>query len=238
MLYEEISVHMLITLTGGIFFSFPITAMATEASATYDAIINLGGDCQPQHQMKINHLRKYALPFDHLVTPVESLLKILEQRFELFLEKETLAFKVTEKEKYIEDTRYGIRMIHDFSLTEDFLKDYEEIKAKYTRRIHRFHDILQSSQKVLFIRKRITKEQVVLLDLLIRKLYPKLEFLIVALDGSKECQEDWQIPHVRNFHLRQPEPYIWTGDDIAWKEIFEQLDLDMMKFTDALDDYC
>ena len=188
--------------------------------------------------MKINALRKYALPFDHLVTPVESLLKILEHRFELFLEKEALAFRATEKEKYVEDTRYGIRMIHDFSLTEDFLKDFEDIKAKYTRRIDRFQKLLQSSRKVLFIRKRITKEQVVLLDILIRKLYPQLEFLIVALDGSKECQEDWQIPHAKNFHLRQPEPYIWTGDDRAWKEIFDQLDLDMMKFTDAIDDDC
>ena len=39
----------------------------------HDAIINLGGDCQVAYQMYVNGIRKYALPFDTLITPFDAL---------------------------------------------------------------------------------------------------------------------------------------------------------------------
>lgn len=51
--------------------------------------------------------------------------------------------------------------------------------------------------------------------------------MLVALDGTQEIESDWQLEAVRNYYLRQPQPYIWIGDPEAWKEIFYALELDV-----------
>lgn len=194
--------------------------------APYDALVNLGGDCQMAWQMHINGIRQCALPFDKLITPFEALHSLLENKFEHFLEAENLEFIKETKHPYVIDNRYGVRLIHDFKLQDDFLKDYTEIKATYERRIKRLLEIMASSEKTLFIRKRITKEQAVSLHSLLQKtLGPQKSFLLVALDDSDEIKADWHLEGVKNFYLRQLEPYVWKGDDAAWREIFTALGL-------------
>jgi hypothetical protein len=52
----------------------------------FDAIINLGRDCQIAYQMHTNGIREYALPFDKLITQFDSLCKLLENKFDGFME--------------------------------------------------------------------------------------------------------------------------------------------------------
>lgn len=202
--------------------------------APYDAIINLGGNCQPQYQLKINKLRRYALPFDHLITPFGSLYLLLISKFEDYLLPDNFVLKTTDKEKYIEDVRYGTRLMHDLKLEENFLDDFASFKEKYERRIKRLYDILATSKKVLFIRQRITREQALQLDELLSQLFPHLEYLIVALDGTEEINTDWQLPRVKNFFLRQMDPYVWSGDNGAWKEIFVAVHIESMMIDSPL----
>jgi hypothetical protein len=190
----------------------------------YDAIINLGGDCQVEHQLKTNNLREYALPFDYLIAPCISVCRMLTNDFKGFLDKEQLAYK-HDNGKYILDTAYDTRMIHDFILTPDFLNDYEQIKEKYMRRIERFRELLATKKKVLFIRKRALKEEAQVLATIIKTLYPHLMYTLAILDGSESAKEAWNIEGVKNFYLSQPVPYVWTGDNEAWKEILRQLHL-------------
>ena len=211
-------------------------AETSQTAAPYDAIVNLGGDCQPQYQMKTNKLRPCALPFDYLITPFDSLYKILEERFEGFLKPENFMLKVNGKEKWVEDKAYGTRLIHDFPLNEKFLDEYEKVRSKYQRRIDRFLNILDKSKKVLFIRKRITREQAIKLDALISRLYPHLEYALVCLDGSEEIKTNWNLDRIRNFFLRQTTPYVWSGDNGAWAEIFAELQLESMKCDQPVQD--
>ena len=209
------------------YFTFTfVLALYFSVVQTYDEIINLGGDCQVQYQLNINGLRKNALPFDILITPHQSLCGMLKNNFDGFLIPENFELVVNAQgEKYILDKKYGTRLIHDFKLEEDFLKDYPEVKAKYERRINRFKELLISSEYPVFIRKEITKEQAIELRDVLSKICGERPFLLVALDGSEEIKTDWELESVANFHLKQPVPYIWKGDPQAWKEILYAIGL-------------
>ena len=204
---------------------------------SFDAIINLGGDCQVAYQLYIHGLRKYALPFDTLITPYDSLKKLLLAHFEDFMMKENFELNINEKgEKYILDKTYGVRLLHDFPLEEDFLRNYEEIAAKYLRRITRFFEIIEASEHPLFIRKNITKEQAAELSVMLFAMRAGKPFLLVALDDAQEIALDWQLERVRNYYLRQPEPYTWKGDPKAWKEIFQKLEFEITNEHDSSDE--
>ncbi len=200
----------------------------------YDAIINLGGDCQVAYQLSTHGLRTYALPFDSLVTPYNSLQKILENNFEAFMNKNNFELITNDKgEKYILDKKYGTRLLHDFKLEDTFLDNYENIAAKYIRRIERFNHLIKNSQCPLFIRKNITKEQATELNNVLSALREHKPFLLLALDHKEEIKTHWQIENTLNIYLKQPEPYIWKGDSEAWKNIFTALEL---KITNSFND--
>lgn len=204
---------------------------------SYDAIINLGGDCQVAYQLYIHGLRKYALPFDSLITPYDSVQRMLENNFENFMAPDNFELVVNENgEKYIVDKKYGARLLHDFAMQKDFLKDYEEIAAKYLRRIERFLDLIATSEYPLFIRKRITKEQAVELRDLLFKMREGRLFLLVVLDGTQEMESDWCLEGIRNYYLRQPNPYSWKGDSEVWKEIFCKLELEVSDAQNSSDE--
>ena len=193
----------------------------------YDAVINLGGDCQSAYQMSLHGIRHYALPFDSLITPVDSVIYLLEEQFCDFLKKDNLSLVTKGTEKFILDSKYNVRLIHDFKLEEDFLQEYDNIKEKYDRRVSRFLEILQTSRSVLFIRKNITKEQALRFDAALSRLYPHLDFALLALGGGQDIQEDWGIARVKNRFLKQLEPYSWKGDPNAWKALFQEMGLEL-----------
>lgn len=204
----------------------------------FDAIINLGGDCQVSYQLYINGLRTYALPFDILITPYEALHNMLVQNFEGFMEPENFVLVLNEKkEKYILDQKYGSRLLHDFTLEEEFLKDFPSISEKYLRRIERLSQLIKLSEYPLFIRKIVTREQTLALRDLLSDLRENRPFMLVALDGTDDITTDWHIENVRNFYLRQPQLYTWKGDPEAWKEIFLALDLCLSNSTQSSKEY-
>lgn len=129
--------------------------MTNSLAQPYDAIINLGGDCQVAYQLYVHGLRKYALPFDTLIAPYSALREMLEDNFDGFMAPDNFEFRVNEKgEKYILDKKYGTRLLHDCKLQEDFLEDYEAIAMKYLRRIERLIDLIITSEyPLLFVRE-------------------------------------------------------------------------------------
>ena len=192
----------------------------------YDAIINLGGDCQVAYQLHVHGLRQYALPFDGFITPFYALYNMVLYDFDGFLEPDNFELAIdSNNNKYILDKKYGIGLLHDFKLEEDFLSGYAVFVEKYGRRIDRFRNLMIESHYPLFIRKRITKEQAVKLRDLIVDLRQGRPFLLVALDNTDEIRSDWQLDLVVNYYLQQPKPYVWKGDTQAWKEIFDNLGL-------------
>ena len=188
---------------------------------SFDAIISLGCDCQVASQLQLHGLRKYALPFDWLLTPC--ITKILENKFEGFMTPDNFEFVVSETDgKYVLDKKYQTRLLHDFKMQEDFLKDYEEIAAKYDRRIERLYNIISSSDNPLFIRKGLSKEQAIVLQEIISKMRDGRSFLLTVLNDEPE--PNWQLENVRNFQFIQPNKYV-LGDSNSWRELFDILGL-------------
>ena len=232
--FRILTIMVLLFLTGGLrAHAQPadgegvVLESVAEKTVSHDAIINLGGDCQVAYQLTKHGLRDYALPFDALVTPYEALHALLTNEFEGFMTPDNFVFEMNEKaEKYILDKRYGIKLIHDFKINEKFLDDYEAVASKYERRIARLFERIRAAGYPLFIRKKITREQAAELRALLHTMRNGRPFILAALDGDKEgASEQWNFESVRNFYLKQPEPYSWKGDSQAWKEIFMALGL-------------
>ncbi len=193
----------------------------------FDALINLGGECQVAYQMRLHGIRNEALPFDWIITPFSGLKKILEEQFAHFLNPNNLTFVSNEKSTYVFDTYYGIRFLHDFKLIPEFMKDYARILPIYQRRIERFLQLLAESKHALFMRKNINKEQAIELRDLLKKLCPDNDFILLVVDRTPEMKQDWQLESIKNFYLRPPDPDSWKGDPVAWQEIFLSLSLQL-----------
>jgi hypothetical protein len=210
--------------------------------SSYDTIINLGGDCQVAWQLKLNNLRPYSLPFDWLVIPCSAIIKLLDNNFNNFLAKESLTFINKQPYPHIRDHLYSINLLHTFTLSENFLDTYDEVKAKYDKRTARFWHLINQGKKVLFIRKGITKIEAIDLDLVLQRLYPSLEYTILALDATniyysnEEIKENWELERVINIYLKQTEPYTWQGDSKAWKEILSDFDIKLPNHNEKEND--
>lgn len=202
----------------------------------YDAIINLGGDCQVAYQLHLHGLRSYALPFDAWITSYDSLQSILKNKFEGFLEASNFTFVDEAKnngvrECYILDQKYDVRIIHEGKTLEEFQQNYQEIRQKYQRRITRFFDFIESSVYPLFIRKTIahdqpvTKSQALALRDTLAVLRNGRPFMLLVVSSAEEAKEGWQDDQVCHCYLRQPTPYTWQGDPEAWEEIFNNMGL-------------
>jgi hypothetical protein len=111
-------------------------------------------------------LRKYALPFDWNITPTQSVIKLLDNNFENFLNKENLywcpptrrlLFTENNHELIVSDqeitpvicTKYNMLFPHDFINASE--QTYYEVWQKYYRRIERLRALLESSQYVIFV---------------------------------------------------------------------------------------
>ena len=116
--------------------------------------ITIGSDCSPAAALKNLNLRKYALPFDWVVTNTDGLSKCFEDNFSNF--HTNLSFNHNKK-RLIDE--YGFEFPHDYPLmdnihdtddntgeglfaeedgkhiTDDWRNYYNTIKEKYNRRI-------------------------------------------------------------------------------------------------------
>jgi hypothetical protein len=202
--------------------AFANQPMRSTGYQEYDEAISLGAHCQPAWQLRANNLRNCAYPFDALISPFDALVNFIANLGLDFLDRNMLnCVPIEGGGFYIQDLKYGLILIHDFQLIGNTLINYEEVKAKYDRRTKRFFDTLLSNKKVLFIRQDLSYEQATFLDHILHALFPNLAYTLVALNSREEAkyEHDWELERVRNFYLKQTDPYVWSGDDQAWKEI-------------------
>lgn len=222
-------------------FSFPSLSVASEESdssfaqlndldmsllralesSQYDEVISLGMNCQVAYQVRTNGMRRHAYPFDWVIIPFESLMTFLSEKGSEFLNQDKIALIDLPPGSHhfrALDLKYGIHLVHDFKAPV-FLSDYAEVKVKYDRRIKRFFDTLQlSNKRFLFVRLNITREQAEFLDHFLHTHYPKLSYTLLVLNDHPSFKGDWGLPRIRNFYLAQI-PNCWQGDHARWKEI-------------------
>jgi hypothetical protein len=202
----------------------------------FDIAIGLGGRCQVAYNLQKNGLRQQAFPFDWLITPFEGLIRFLAYQGRGFTNKENFLFHITAYNvpTAVMDTMYGFCLLHDFDYSlidgiptvkrfhEVEVRNYDEIKFKYDRRIKRFFEVLNSDKKVLLVRLGITYHQAVFLDEFIHSHYPNLDYLILAVDDSEEIKTDWGLTRVKNVYAQQVT--YWQGREDVWKAILDRFE--------------
>ena len=162
--------------------------------------ITIGYDCSPAAALRALDLRKAALPFDWVVTN----LNILDQCFQTKFSKYHTNLRFNPQRNRIFD-EYGFIFPHDYPLenhemkdenmgdigegvygeekgkqiTPDWEKYYPAVKEKYQRRIERFLEIVQISEKPIIILSRFPAEQInIIFDIFYRN-YRRKDIYIV-----------------------------------------------------------
>ena len=63
----------------------------SKPKANYE-VIPLGINCAIANYLRLYNLRKHALPFDWIVTPIQSAIKLIDNDFDDFLCRDNLVF--------------------------------------------------------------------------------------------------------------------------------------------------
>jgi hypothetical protein len=141
-------------------------------STSYN-IITIGYDCSPASVLRNLGLREHALPFDWVVSSPESLNLCFKERFTRF----HCELKYNQNRSRLVDA-YGFQFPHDYPhihiadgtpcqftevgegvigeeagqcITPEWPKYYDDVKAKYERRIARFNAIMADSKPLLVL---------------------------------------------------------------------------------------
>jgi hypothetical protein len=206
--------------------------------AEFDDIISLGGRCQIAHQLR--RIRPYAdraFPFDWLITPDASLLRLLEHDFADFLRLDGLAENATSRAEFsyrhVVETRYGIVLTHDFKQGTAIAAAWPAVRQKYVFLIDRWRSLLASDRRILFIRQSYGRTDAVTNDLddladaamggriakAIACTYPRLRFRILCLTHRPPTAAEPLPPGIDVAHVPQRTPWSWTGCDAAWNSL-------------------
>ena len=112
-----------------------------ECTETYDNCISLGWFCGTASSLSQLGLRSFSGPFDWCLSDFQAVVNQIDNEFADFLKKDNLEM-VNKNPKVFRDRKYNFYYNHD--VKENFENEYDNIYAKYTRRIERFIKKLKS----------------------------------------------------------------------------------------------
>ena len=112
-------------------------------------IISLGFFCSCASELERVGLRKASYPFDWTISPFPSVLSLINNHFEGFLDYDLLEQNIS-KPAYYRNKNYNIQFFHDFNKYHSLASQLKKVQKKYERRIKRFYETTQ--QPTLFLR--------------------------------------------------------------------------------------
>lgn len=205
-------------------------------------VISLGNSCIVGSALNTFKIRRYSFPLDWVWPPYEGLLALFENDFQDFFNSEFLV-PVYHK-RLVLNTKYNISFLHDFPTfnqdgKEILIENYADFMpgfiSKYSRRINRLYEVLNSKKQIFLIRARyspieknpVTKENAILLRNLLLRKFPNINLMLVLLDMQDEqYKEDWNLEGIKNFFLNNTSGSFYSGGDHnTWEQIFIKLNL-------------
>jgi hypothetical protein len=194
--------------------------------------LTMGGECSPAAALRNLNLREFALPFDWIVSGIDSLNNCFEDNFVRF--HKNLHFNST-KSRLIDE--YGFQFPHDYPLNTmkevesdsigegvfgeesgkiicDTWKEYHDaVVCKYTRRIERFKLII-NDMKPIVVLCRYNINDVLKLQQLFIKHYNRDDIYFI-----NSTNEVFKNEKIRNIYTEKNG--IWN-DSTIWKEGIER----------------
>ena len=188
----------------------------------FDLIVSLGEDCACSSYLRRFNLQDYTYPFDWLTrASFTTRIDLLCNNFEKFLVKENivrLGFPYntrqnTDEEEY-EDTFLKFNFYHDFNKKLTFEENFQQVKARYNRRIDRFYKISEVSNKILFVwwdrSKNIEENDIIESYKKLSSKFSKNEVYLLIIEFSEHesstCLEDGNIFIARYDNLTYNNP--------------------------------
>ncbi|MBL8548215.1 MAG: hypothetical protein JNL81_17265 [Hyphomonadaceae bacterium] len=187
----------------------------------YEQIVSLGRGCQPAHQIRRLNPGATAHMFDWIVTPDAALISFIAADLEGFFVRERLEMG---PENCIIDRATKTQFLHEFPAGCSFDAQFANNADKYAMLARRWRELLASEQTILFVRQHAWDEDLRasatrLRDTIAAKA-PRLRFSLLYLTATDE--PDWGEAGIINRRLTQPNPYVWTGDDLAWETLLNE----------------
>jgi len=210
-------------------------------------VIPLGCHCGVAWWMREYNIRLFALPFDWCITPYQALYKTIESDFCHYFKKENL---VPSSKAYWSDYLYNFyknvyhtnvdgsigavldkkfQMIfaHDFpnNMHATINHNYDIQYTKYSRRIKRFFEVINSGKHIYFMRLHdITKKEALALYQLLKTKYPTTPFTLIALGSdSQEFSQDWGLPEIKNIFISEETVNVTSLGTVFWQELVRNL---------------
>lgn len=199
---------------------------------TYDAIFSLGNLCLAAIQLRKNNLRPFSGVLDwvgsHSLPDVN---RLLQNRFFGFMELPNLTVvgHASELDLLVCDNAYQIYFNHDFKTnknTVSHLAAYPEVKEKYNRRVERFLEKMNTSQRILFIRTEGTFDDVQQLESILAGMV-KNEFRLLVVNHTNVTglvEKTWPLERVSVVQIPDApgndKEYV---NDHLWKTIFKDV---------------
>jgi len=194
----------------------------------FDAIYSLGHNCLPGVQMAKNGLRHYAGVIDWMGSPLLSgVSNLLRNRFAHFMELRNMSITGIDPNAgcyLVRDAAYHIISNHDFSLetnTPSQILTYPQFREKIDRRIARFHEKLQTSSRMLFIRTEASLTEAQELQEVIRGLRPHGDFRILVVNHAPVqgiTELHWPLERVCAVQIPQAADLFYENDEL-WRSL-------------------
>ncbi len=189
--------------------------------------LTIGYDCSPAAALKGLNMREFALPFDWVVSNVNTLQMCFETNFKDFHKELTFNHNKT---RLID--HYGFQFPHDYPLTNmtnvennigegvfneecdqfitDTWYDYHSIVlTKYNRRIERFNNIINDTKPIIVLCRYNTDDVLKIRELFI-KYYKNNNIYFI-----NSYNEPFENDYIKNINTEKDNK--WTDINI-WKE--------------------
>lgn len=203
---------------------------------SHQSILVLGITCQTAYQLNRKNLHKHSYPFDWLISPLESTIKLLENRFANFMEWENLKVVGTYENKnfIVNDTLYNVTSYHDFPFSPDGKiknEDYIAFQEKMDRRIKRFYNQIEIDESILFVINgdKSGLDKYIQLLTILKKLRGNLPFHVLACGYFVPNVKEGQIENITFYRFRKIEKRSeqdqWKGNDEEWDNCLKNIKL-------------
>lgn len=169
----------------------------------YDKFVSLGENCSISRVLNNLNYRNASYPFDWNTTHFNFILDMFRHDFNVFLEP------IDKLEKFgniFRNSKKNIYFYHDGNY-DNLKKNYEGINEKYNRRITNLKNLINSGEKILFIRKdsfihnsyEYNLRKIDVLYNIIKRKYKKSNFNILFITNSEKY---------RNYKFKNPIIYL------------------------------
>ena len=198
--------------------------------------LTLGYDCSPAAALRGLNLREFALPFDWVVSDVT----ILERCFKDNFSKFHTNLKFNSSKKRLIDA-YGFEFPHDYPLSnsivdidtigegvfgeengkaisDNWINYYDDVLAKYNRRIERFKNIINDQNPIIVLCKYNTND-VLKLQNFFSTYYKKDN--VYFINSTKEI---FETDKIKNINTEQNNVY---NDKNVWKQCVDKIILNI-----------